>query len=49
MTTWQKPSFIDVSMNAEIGAYQDDVIGRGNKPPASARKAVEPRRGGEAR
>ncbi len=34
MTTWQKPYFIEVSMNAEIGAYQEDFGGRGNAPPA---------------
>jgi hypothetical protein len=22
--TWEKPSFCDIAMNAEIGAYQDD-------------------------
>lgn len=32
MTTWQKPYFIDVSMNAEIGSYQED-FGGGNVPP----------------
>ena len=24
MTTWQKPYFTEVSMNAEIGSYQED-------------------------
>ena len=24
---WEKPSFIDVPMNAEIGSYQDDFGG----------------------
>ncbi len=33
MTTWQKPSFTEVSMNAEIGSYQEDFGGRGNVPP----------------
>jgi hypothetical protein len=32
MTTWQKPYFTDVSMNAEIGSYQED-FGGGNVPP----------------
>ena len=32
MTTWQKPSFTEVSMNAEIGSYQEDFGGR-NVPP----------------
>jgi len=41
MTTWQKPYFIEVSMNAEIGAYQEDFGGRGNVPPAPARTEVE--------
>jgi hypothetical protein len=31
MTSWKKPSFTDVSMNAEIGAYQDDQD-HGNAP-----------------
>lgn len=34
MTTWQKPDFIEVSMNAEIGSYQEDFGGLGNRPPA---------------
>jgi hypothetical protein len=33
MTTWQKPEFIEVSMNAEIGSYQEDFGGRGYEPP----------------
>jgi hypothetical protein len=33
MTMWQKPQFTDVSMNAEIGSYQEDFGGRGNVPP----------------
>ncbi|HMG24722.1 MAG TPA: hypothetical protein VK607_25470 [Kofleriaceae bacterium] len=33
MTTWQKPYFTEVSMNAEIGSYQEDSGGRGNVPP----------------
>jgi hypothetical protein len=42
MTTWQKPSFTDVSMNAEIGSYQEDFGGRGNVPPiAPARTEAE--------
>jgi hypothetical protein len=32
MTTWQKPYFTEVSMNAEIGSYQED-FGGGNSPP----------------
>ena len=35
MTTWQKPQFTEVSMNAEIGSYQED-FGGGNVPPKSA-------------
>jgi len=42
MTTWQKPHFIDVSMNAEIGSYQEDFNGRGNPPPART-EAEKPR------
>jgi hypothetical protein len=41
MTTWQKPSFSEVSMNAEIGSYQEDFGGRGNAPPAPARMEAE--------
>jgi hypothetical protein len=37
MTTWQKPSFTEVSMNAEIGSYQEDFGGRGNVPPAQVK------------
>ena len=33
MTMWQKPYFTEVSMNAEIGSYQEDFGGRGNAPP----------------
>jgi hypothetical protein len=32
MTTWQKPEFTELSMNAEIGSYQEDFGGR-NTPP----------------
>jgi hypothetical protein len=32
MTMWQKPEFTEVSMNAEIGSYQED-FGGGNVPP----------------
>jgi len=42
MTTWQKPEFTEVSMNAEIGSYQEDFGGRGNVPPsAPARMEAE--------
>jgi hypothetical protein len=42
MTTWQKPFFTEVSMNAEIGSYQEDFGGRGNAPPtAPARTEAE--------
>jgi hypothetical protein len=34
MTTWQKPDFTELSMNAEIGSYQEDSGGGGNVPPA---------------
>ena len=45
MTTWQKPDFTEVSMNAEIGSYQED-FGGGNQPPA--RTEAEPQRDGKA-
>lgn len=38
MTTWQKPEFTEVSMNAEIGSYQEDFGGRGNVPPGSSER-----------
>ena len=42
MTTWQKPYFTELSMNAEIGSYQEDFGGRGNAPPiAHARTEAE--------
>jgi coenzyme PQQ precursor peptide PqqA len=34
--SWKTPSFIEINMSAEIGAYQDDDGGRGNQPPAVA-------------
>ncbi len=27
--TWEKPSYVEIDMNAEVGAYQDDF---GNVP-----------------
>lgn len=48
MTTWRKPEFTDVSMNAEIGSYQEDFGGRGNAPPIHASAEVPARREGEA-
>jgi hypothetical protein len=43
MTTWQKPEFSEVSMNAEIGSYQEDFGGRGDgPPPPPARTEAEP-------
>ena len=41
MTTWQKPCFTEVSMNAEIGSYQEEFGGRGNVPPIAARTEAE--------
>jgi hypothetical protein len=41
MTTWQKPTFTEVSMNAEIGPCQEDLGGRGNAPSAPAWMEVE--------
>jgi hypothetical protein len=32
---WEKPTFVDVAMNAEIGSYQEDQD-RGNVPVAAA-------------
>lgn len=44
MATWQKPEFIEVSMNAEIGSYQEDFGDRHNAPPlSSARTEAESR------
>ena len=41
MTTWQKPYFTELSMNAEIGSYQEDFGGRGNPPPSAPRRITE--------
>ena len=42
MTTWNKPYFTELSMNAEIGSYQEDFGGRGNPTPiAPARMEAE--------
>ena len=30
--TWEKPHFTELSMNAEIGSYQED-FGSGGNPP----------------
>ena len=45
MTTWNKPYFTELSMNAEIGSYQEDGGGRGNAPPVapSSTASEEPR------
>ncbi len=49
MTTWKKPEFTELSMNAEIGSYQEDFGGRGNVPPiAPARTEAETPRDQEA-
>lgn len=40
MTTWQKPDFTELSMNAEIGSYQED-FGGGNVPPAQAKNETQ--------
>ncbi len=40
MTTWQKPNFTEVSMNAEIGSYQEDFGGR-NVPPAPTKIEIQ--------
>jgi hypothetical protein len=37
MTTWQKPAFEELAMNAEIGAYQADDDERDNRPFLQAR------------
>jgi hypothetical protein len=36
---WEKPRFTEVSMNAEIGAYQDDSDG-GNVPIVESAEVV---------
>ncbi|HET7502823.1 MAG TPA: hypothetical protein VFK02_17495 [Kofleriaceae bacterium] len=43
MTTWQKPNFTEVSMNAEIGSYQEDFGGRNVPPIAPTRTKAETR------
>ena len=41
MTTWQKPYFTELSMNAEIGSYQEDFGGRNVPPKAPTQRAAE--------
>jgi hypothetical protein len=41
MTTWQKPYFTELSMNAEIGSYQEDFGGRNAPPKAPAQSDAE--------
>jgi len=38
---WEKPSFIEVNMNSEIGAYQDEFDERHADDAAQARTLVE--------
>jgi hypothetical protein len=38
---WQKPEFTEISMNAEIGSYQEDFGSRGNPPIAEDGAAGE--------
>jgi hypothetical protein len=33
MKPWQKPEFIELCMNAEIGAYQEDTGDQPQDPP----------------
>ena len=41
MNIWQRPSFVEVCMNAEIGAYQEDTGDERESPPI-ATDTVEP-------
>ena len=50
---WQKPSFEEINMSAEIGAYQGDDDGRdasppSPRPPPTARRRAEARSPGAA-
>lgn len=36
MTTWQSPTFIEIYMNAEIGAYQPEPDDEREQPPRAA-------------
>jgi hypothetical protein len=38
---WEKPSFVEVNMNSEIGAYQDEFDERKADDAAQARLLVE--------
>lgn len=38
---WEKPSFLEVGMNSEIGAYQDEFDERRADDPVQARPAIE--------
>jgi hypothetical protein len=44
---WQKPEFIEIDMNAEIGAYQRDT-GDGTDPDRIAPAQAEPERAAQA-
>ena len=42
---WQKPAFTELSMNAEIGSYQEDFGSRGNPPIVDQVAVAEPEAG----
>lgn len=36
MNIWQKPAFVELCMNAEIGAYQEDTGEERDSPPLAS-------------
>jgi hypothetical protein len=42
MTEWQKPTFLELCMNAEIGAYQEDDGGEREPVPVLASEPAPP-------
>jgi hypothetical protein len=40
MKTWEKPEFVELCMNAEIGAYQEDTDREADVPPVLAPQPV---------
>lgn len=41
-TTWQKPQFTEIAMNAEIGSYQPDFDDGAEPPFVEAERQEEP-------
>lgn len=48
MTIWQRPDFVELCMNAEIGAYQEDDRDEREAPSFLRREAPRVARDGDA-